>query len=308
MEFLDYYKILELERTAQLAEIKKAYRKLALKFHPDKNQSDNKTHDKFIQIQEAYEVLKDAEKKRKYDQLYDIRKTNQKKTYNYDTTSSNYSNYSSYDDEVYDPTADEEDSFFSSFFKHFFSRKKDKYNYSHLYKGKDIKGNITIDLEEAFLGSNRVVNVYAEKLRIKIKPGTYHQQVIKVNGKGAYSEIGTERGDLYIKILISPHKIFSRNGDNLYRDVNVGIYTAILGGKIQFETLHGKVIIAIPRGAKEGSQLRVKGKGMPKYDNPKAFGDLLVKIKYKMPARLTDEEISLLGKLKDISSKKGKQA
>lgn len=301
MEFLDYYTILGVQRTSLPADIKKAYRKLALKYHPDKNLSNPKAHEKFVQIQEAYEVLKDADKKRKYDQLYDIRKNTQKKSYDFETS---YNSYANFEDDSYESSDSDEDSFFSTFFKHFFSRKKGKYDYSDFYQGRDIKGKITIDLEEAFLGSTRVVTVYAENLRIKIKPGTYDQQVIKVKGKGAYSEIGTSRGDLYIRIIIRPHKIFSRKGDNLYRDINVGIYTAILGGKIQFETLHGKVIIAVPRGAKEGSQLRVKGKGMPKYNNPKEFGDLMVKIKYKMPVGLSDEEIGLLEKLKELDKKK----
>jgi len=308
MVFQDYYKVLGLSRTAKLNDIKKAYRKMALKYHPDKNQSNPKAKEEFIKIQEAYEVLKDTNKKKKYDQLYDLKQSGPKasKSYSYDTGYDSYSDYygfSNYKKDAYE-SDDEEESIFSTFFKHFFSRKKKRYDYAYLYKGKDSKGKVTIELEEAFLGSNRIVSVYNEKLRIKIKPGTQDQQLIKIKGKGAYAEMGTARGDLIVRIIIAPHKIFKRMDDDLYRDIKVGIYTAILGGKIQFETLHGKVVIAIPRGANAGSKLRVKGKGMPKNTNPKQFGDLYVRIQYKMPVSLTNEEISLLKKLKNISAKK----
>ena len=210
MLFLDYYKVLEVDRKADLSDIKKAYRKMALKYHPDKNQSNPKAQEDFIKIQEAYEVLKDVDKKKKYDQLYDLKQsgTKAKESYSYDTGYDSYSDYygfSDYSKDAYDSDG-EEDSIFSTFFKHFFSRKKKRYDYSYLYKGKDSKGKITIELEEAFLGSNRIVAVYSEKLRIKIKPGTYHQQLIKIKGKGSYAEMGTERGDLIVRILINPHK------------------------------------------------------------------------------------------------------
>jgi curved DNA-binding protein len=199
---------------------------------------------------------------------------------------------------------DEDSGLFSNFFRQFFSRKKSKYDYSYLYKGKDVKGKISIDLEEAFLGSERVIKVFNENLRIKIKPGVKNHQVIKVKNKGAYGDLGAQRGDLIITILIKPNQIFKRKENDLYREINISIYTAILGGKIQFETLHGSVIIGIPEGTKEGAQLRVKGKGMPLYSNAKEFGDLYVKIQYKMPVSLTDEEKSLLNKLKEINKLK----
>ncbi len=307
MIFQDYYNVLGVGRTANIADIKKAYRKLALKYHPDKNQSNPKSKEEFIKIQEAYEVLKDAGKKKKYDELYDLKKAEPKSTQSksYDNLYDTYSDYYGFSDYSKDAYETEgEESFFSSFFKHFFSRRKKQYDYSYLYKGKDSKGKITIDLEEAFLGSNRIVSIHVEKLRIKIKPGTYDQQVIKIKGKGDYAQLGTTRGDLIVRIIISPHKIFKRKGDDLYRDVNVGIYTAVLGGKIQFETLHGKVIIAIPHLAKDGAKLRVKGKGMPNYMNPTHFGDLYVRIRHKMPTSLTQEEINLLSKLKELNAKK----
>ncbi len=308
MVFQDYYKVLGIERSATLADVKKSYRKLALKYHPDKNQTNPKAQEEFIKIQEAYEVLKDTVKRKKYDELYDLKKSEPKtkQSYSYDNLYDSYSDYYGFTNSKDTYETDDDESIFSTFFKHFFARKKKRYDYSYLYNGKDSKGKITIDLEEAFLGSNRIVSVLGEKLRIKIKPGTYDQQVIKIKGKGDYAEIGTARGDLIVRIIINPHKIFKRKDDDLYRDVEVGIYTAIMGGKIQFETLHGKVVVMVPRFAKDGAKLRVKGKGMPNYNNPAQFGDLYVRIKHKMPVSLTNEEISLLKKLKDLNTKKGK--
>jgi len=304
MDFQDYYKILGIERSAKTAEIKKAYRQLALKLHPDKNQDNPNAHEQFVKIQEAYNVLQDSQKKIKYDQLYDIKakvrnSTNQTRSKNY-----TYTGFTDYDSDLETSENDYDGGLFSGLFGQFFSKKKSKYDYSYLYKGKDLKGKISIDLEEAFLGSDRIITVYNEKLRIKIKKGVKNEQVIKVKGKGAYGELGKQRGDLYITIKINPNINFTRKDNNLYRDINVNIYSAILGGKIQFETLHGSVIITIPEGTLSGTQLRVKGKGMPKYSNPSECGDLYVNILHKMPVGLTEEEKNLLKKLKEISNHK----
>jgi curved DNA-binding protein len=309
MDFQDYYKTLGVERSAKTAEIKKAYRQLALKFHPDKNRDNPKAHEQFLKIQEAYEVLQDTTKRQKYDQLYDIRakaksSNFQEKTYQKYSNKYSYSGFTEQEKDVNETDAEDDNGVFSSFFKQFFSRKKSKYDYSYLYKGKDLKGKVSIELEEAFLGADKIVTVYKEKLRIKIKKGVKNNQIIKVKGKGAYGELGAQRGDLYITISISPNDIFKRKDNDLFRDINVNIYTAILGGKIQFETLHGSVIIGIPEGTKAGTQLRVKGKGMPIYSNPDEYGDLYVTIQHKMPVGMTEEEKSLLKKLKEISSKK----
>lgn len=298
MEFQDYYKILGIERNASEVDVKKAYRKLALKLHPDKNPENPKAHESFLKIQEAYAVLKETDKKQKYDQLYDLTK---KKKAEPNFNSKFYEDYSDLKDDFVDKSKDTEYGFFSTFFKYFFARKKDRSDFSYLYKGKDIQGNITIDLEEAFLGSDRIVTLYAEKLRIKIRPGVDNDQLIKIKDKGAYGELGAQRGDLFVRILVKPHHLFKRKNDDLYRTISISIYTAILGGKVQFETLHGRVSITVPQGVKPGIQLRVKGKGMPKYLNSNEFGDLFVKIQYKMPDNLTDEENQLLNRLRDIN-------
>jgi curved DNA-binding protein len=309
MDFQDYYKILGVDRSAKLAEIKKAYRQLALKYHPDKNRDNPKAHEQFIKIQEAYEVLQDSNKKLKYDQLYDIRSkakstTYQKTTYQKASNKYTYTGFEEEEEDLSENAANDDNGVFSSFFRQFFSKKKNNYDYSNLYKGKDLKGKVIIELEEAFLGAERIVTVYSEKLRIKIKKGVKNNQIVKIKGKGAYGELGTQRGDLFITISIKSNEIFKRKENDLYRDINVNIFTAILGGKIQFETLHGSVIIGLPEGTLAGTQLRVKGKGMPNYSNPNEYGDLYVNIQHKMPVSLTDEEKKLLKRLKEISSNK----
>ncbi len=326
MKFQDYYSILGVDKKADIKDIKKAYRKLAIKYHPDKNPSNiEKAKEQFLRVQEAYEVLQDAKKREKYDRLYDIEQQCKSNSSSFEY-SSNYSGAnSSYDDadpiykdykEYYgfknsksrteDYNTDEDEGFFSMFFRYFFGNKRKRYDYSYLKKGKDRKGKITIELEEAFMGTEKIITVFDEKLRIKIKPGIKDQQVLRVKNKGYFSELNGERGDLMARIVINPHPIYMRKGNNLYRDINVSIYTAIVGGNVQIETLHGKVVIAIPQFVKAGTQLRVKDKGMPFYKNPNLIGDLFVTINYKMPTSLSDEEIKLLKKLRELNANKMK--
>ncbi len=324
MKFQDYYNILGVDKKADSKEIKKAYRKLAIKYHPDKNPDNTQAaKEKFLRIQEAYEVLQDEAKRKKYDRLYDIEQKRKSEPFtsssdysytggdDYDYADTMYTDYrdyygfsknkTTYDD--YDTDNDDE-GFFSMFFKYFFGNMRKRYDYSYLKKGKNKKGKITIELEEAFVGSEKIVTAFEEKLRLKIKPGIKDQQVLKVRNKGYFSELSGERGDLLVRIVINPHPIYTRKGNNLYRDINVSIYTAIMGGKVQFDTLHGKVIIKIPQGVKAGTQLRVEGKGMPFYNNPNLVGDLYVTVNYKMPTSLTDEEVELLKQLRDVNAKK----
>ncbi|RLD66400.1 MAG: J domain-containing protein [Bacteroidetes bacterium] len=233
MQFQNYYNILGVKNTASQTDIKKAYRKLALKYHPDKNEDKVKSKEKFIKIKEAYEVLKDTDKRQKFDNL--IKQA--KQTYNNTTTQQNYykSDYTKYKEDLYRDVyaRDETDSLFSSFFNYFFGRKKSRSSYSFLYNGKDIKGKITIDFEEAFTGSNRILNVVGEKLRVTIKPGVKNNHLLKLKNKGDYSELGTNRGDLIVRIKINPHSIYKRKLNDLYRDIFVNIYTVLLGGKVK---------------------------------------------------------------------------
>ena len=304
MKFQDYYKILGVEKTASLAQIKKAYRKLALKYHPDKNEEKAKAKEKFLKIKEAYEVLKDPEKRKKYDDLIRQKKRTKKATYTQQDYHQQYKKQQKAQSYTYDDKYDDSDSLFSSFFNYFFGKRKKRTNYSSLYQGKDIKGKISIDLIEAFTGSTRILNVHGEKLRLSIKPGIKNEHQLKIAKKGAYSELGTNRGDLYVKIKINPHAIYKRKQNDLYRDIFINIYTIMLGGKVKLNTFHGEKIIVIPKGLEYTKQLRIKNAGMPFYGAPDKFGDLYLRVKYKLPEHLSEKETSMLKKLRQINSKR----
>ncbi len=312
MDFKNYYSSLGIAPTATQDEIKKAYRKLAKQYHPDKN-PDNKTNaeEKFKEITEAYEVLSDPEKRKKYDKLIGQRKksTNYSKQtsssyshYDYDTTTDYGSSSSKYDDLF----EDEDWKFdygnirdkFSDFFKQFFGRSEYKSeNYEEILRGEDIKGKITIGLDEAYKGSTRILTIGGEKLRLKIKPGSRSDQIIKIKGYGKVSEYDGERGDLYVRIIVKPHTGFKRIEDDLYADLKVSIYKILLGSKLTVDTLEGKAEISLPKGIKQGKQLRLSGKGMPMYDQPEQKGDLYFRVLYDIPAQLSEREKKLVEEL-----------
>ena len=323
MEFKDYYKILGVEPTATADEIKKAYRKLAIQYHPDKNQGDKAAEEKFKEISEAYDVLSDPEKRKKYDmmrqggfgaggfggfggaggfgggQTYYTSGENLEDILNDLFGGGQQTNFGGFSD------------FFQAFFGGGGRRKKSSSGHTYQQqtktKGEDIVGKITKTLEEAFHGSTRILDVNGEKLRIKIKPGVRNNQMLRIKGKGHPSPYGGERGDLYVRIEILPHPVFRREGNDLYTELEVDIFTVMLGGKATIKTIDGKEIaIKIPAGVPYGQTLRLKGLGMPDYDKPKHRGDLYVKIKYHIPKDLTDKEKKKLQEVYE-SYKKRKQ-
>jgi len=314
MNFKDYYKILGVERNATLDQIKKAYRTLAMKYHPDKNQGDKSSEEKFKEIAEAYTVLSDPQKRKEYDNLsssqsYANQNANTGYTYDWEKDYRGQDLYAEEDELLRDLYTREESGGFSDFFRQFFGQKSKKSPeyYESLFKGEDSKGKITIDLEEAYLSSTRILNINNEKLRLKVKAGVKNEQILKVKGKGKPSKHVTgEPGDLYIRIVIKPHPIFTRKGDDLYCEITTDIYTMILGGKINIKTFKGDMALTIPQGIKQGKSVRIKGLGMPVYDNPTTYGDLYVKPKYELPTNLTPEEIQLLKQLHEIQKTKAK--
>jgi len=296
MLFKDYYKILGVKNNASEEEIKKAYRKLAMIYHPDKNDGDKKAEEKFKEIVEAYEVLSNPSKRAEFDSF--LGKKTQRTQYSY-----TYKSQQSTKDDLFwdDLVSKYKRGPFSDFFKKFF----DKSGNSGIFKGDDVKGKITIDLNEAFHGSTRILTLGGEKLRMQIKPGTKDEQLLKIPGKGKKSAIANgSPGDLYVRIVIQKHDIFERIEDDLYTSVNVDIYTILLGGKILINTLKGDINIDIPQGCSYGKQLRLKGLGMPKYDNHDKFGDLYLKVIYSIPKNLSQKEKNLLNELYAMNKSK----
>lgn len=290
MQFKDYYKILEVNKNATADEIKKSYRRLAMTYHPDRNPGDHSAEEKFKEINEAYDVLSDAEKRKKFDVMLDGKENSD----DFYTRSSQKNTHSS--DESWFSRASKGG--YSEFFNSFFRN-------SSLFKGDNFTGKISISLEEAYHGSTRILNVLGNELRIKIKPGIQDDTLLKIPEKGYPGVAGGRNGDLYVRVGVdNKNPLFIRRGDELFSEVFVDIYTVMLGGYIMISTFSGNIKIAVPQGVEYGKQLRIKGKGMPVYNTPGQFGDLFVKIKYSLPKNITDQERKMIEQLRELRTSK----
>jgi curved DNA-binding protein len=291
MEYKDYYKTLGVDKSASQEEIKKAYRKLAVKYHPDKNQGNKAAEDKFKEISEAYEVLSAPENRKKYDQLganwkqYEQQGQRTQQQYEFNG------------DDIFGEGG------FSDFFKSFFGgaagggRSQSFGNAQRDMPGGDLVGELQISFQEAYNGTERIVDLGTEKLRLKIKPGAYEGLKLKMKGKGQMGRSG-KAGDLYITVHVQPNIIYRRQGDDLYMDLAVDVFTLMLGDKIPVTTLSGVLHITIPEGTQNGKQLRLKGKGMPVYGKAEQ-GDLYIKMEARLPEKLTKEQKQLISKLRE---------
>lgn len=315
MNYKDYYKILGVKKDASKKEIKKAYRKLAGKYHPDKNQGDKAAEEKFKEINEANEVLGNAEKRKKYDALgsnweaYQQGGGDWKQYAQQGRQRGGRSGGQSFSFEG-DPSEFFGNSGHSSFFDMFFGdgagegfSRQDRGQSQGGFKGQSVEAELPITLLEAYQGSKRTFELSGKKMRITIKPGSYDGQRLRLKGKGQPGANGGAAGDLFIILKIQTDPRFERDGDNLKFNANVDLYTAILGGKIEVPTMTGSVKMPIPKGSESGKVFRLKDKGMPKYDKEKKHGNLLVKLNVKMPTKLTTEEEELFKKLQAIRKK-----
>jgi curved DNA-binding protein len=307
MDYKDYYKILGVSKTARPDEIKKAYRKLAVKNHPDKNPGDKGAEERFKEISEAYDVLGDPEKRKKYDSMGENwgnfqesnnarqrRSTHGGQQYHYE--------YGSDPSEFFNSSEG-----FSDFFESFFGRgAKHEHagfasDFDFAQPGGDLAGELLLTLQEAYDGTKRVVDINGDKIRVAIKPGAYDGLQLKVKGKGEKSASGGGAGNLYLTVRIQDHPVFKRKGDNIYMDMPVDLFTALLGGKQEVITLSGKLQLTIPEGTQNGKTLRLAGKGMPVYGKAGCYGDLYVKINVVLPTYLTAEQKDVVRKLKEMS-------
>lgn len=303
MEYKDYYKILGVDKKATQDEIKKAYRKLALKYHPDKNPGNTLAEEKFKDIGEAHEVLRDPVKRKKYDQLganwkeyqqagfdpsaYGSRRGRQGGQYHYDFHG--------------DPSEIFGGHGFSDFFESFFGESNRGFQgfsgFEQDIPGSDLAGAVSISLLEAFLGTVRIIDLGNEKIRVNIKPGAYDGLKLRIKGKGQKGTRG-KAGNLYLTVRVQPHSDYKRIGNDLQMEVTIDIFTALLGGKKEVKTLSRKVNITIPAGTQNGKILRLKGEGMPVYAKS-GYGDLLVKLKVHIPEQLSLEQKEMIVKLRD---------
>lgn len=316
----DYYDILGVNKNASDEEIKKAYRKLAKQYHPDRNPDDKEAEQKFKDISEAFEVLGDQEKRKQYDRFGEDWKHYQ------DAggqgagarggaaggfTGDPFGGGRTYTFYEGDPGAFGSTDFggFEDIFETFFgggaggfSERRGRKGRTAAFKGEDQQAELTITLEDAYQGAKKLVEVNGKKLRFRVKPGARDGQTIRIRGKGKPGVNGGEPGDLYITFRIAPHPEFERKGDDLYKDLYVDLYTAVLGGKKAIDTLGGRLTVKIPAGTDSGKKLRLRGKGMPVSGSSNKYGDLYVRVLIQTPERLSDKEKQLFEQLKEMRS------
>lgn len=286
MDFIDYYKILEISKSASDADIKKAYRKLARKHHPDLNPNDKEAQVKFQQINEANEVLSDPEKRKKYDQFgKDWKQADQFKQQNRQQKGNTNFNYNSEGD-------------FSSFFESMFSG--GGRNNATKYRGQDYQTEIKLALSDVLQKHQQTLNVNGKKLRITVPAGVQNQQVIKLKGQGAQGINGGPNGDLYVTFVIANQSKFNRIGNDLSTIASIDLYTAILGGETTIETLNGKVKLKVAPETQPGTKIRLKGKGFPVYKKEGEMGDLYITYDVKLPTNLSEKQKELFLQLANI--------
>jgi curved DNA-binding protein len=292
MVFLDYYKILGIDKNATPKDIKSAYRKLARKYHPDLNPNDKNAKNNFQQINEANEVLSDPEKRKKYDQYgKDWQHAEEfEKSKQYQEQSSNYQ------EPRYSGAQHEGD--FSDFFEYMFGGSAGTGRGRQVkYRGEDFNAELHLDLDDAFKTHKQTLTVNGENIRITIPAGIENGQTIKIPGHGGQGVNGGPDGDLYITFSIANHPDIKRLGNDLFTKVDLDLYKAVLGGEITIDTLKGKVKLKVKPETQNGSRVKLKGMGFPVYKNEGHFGDLYVTYNIKIPTNLTDKQKKLFTEL-----------
>ena len=312
MEFKDYYKILGVEKSATKVEISKAFRKLALKYHPDKNPNDKAAEEKFKEITEAHEVLSDPEKRKKYDALGANWNRYQTSGGGFEDFFSQFGGRRSGGGTTFEYSGDFGDLFggtsgFSDFFETLFGhrggRGSDFFRGQRgAERGQDFEATLYTSLEEAYNGTTKEVLINGKKIRIKINPGTHDGDKLRLKEQGGASRTGHGSGDLYLTIKITKHPFYEIDGDDLYYDLVIELYTAVLGGKKKVKLINGKTInLDIPKGTDSGSLFRIGKFGLTKSGSDER-GGLFVRIKIDTPKNLSKKEIELfkeLSKLRD---------
>ena len=296
MAFIDYYKVLGVERDASQEEIKKAYRKLAKKYHPDINRENPQAQERFQEINEANEVLGDAEKRRRYDEYGEHWKhseefeAQQRNAHGFGGGAQEFGfgGFGGFGD--FGRSAGNQ-SGFSDFFEQLFGGA-----YRRQQPADDLQATLQLTLAEAATTHKRILEINGEKIAITIPAGIADGQKIRVKGRGGKSSDGTRRGDLYITFSIEPDSRFTREGDDLYTTVVCDLYTLLLGGEAVVPTIAGSVKAKVKAGTQPGTKLRLRGKGMPHYRREGA-GDLIVEIKVVLP-QLNAEQMEMVRKVK----------
>ena len=294
MAFVDYYNILGVDKKASPEDIKKAYRKLARKYHPDINPNDDVAKQKFQEINEANEVLTDAEKRKKYDQYGEHWKNAD--SYRQDQARPNRSSNSPFESSDFGYSGNYDEEQFSDFFEQMFGNRRGGGRKTK-FRGNDITAELEITLQAAFTNHQQTFNINGKNIRITIPAGIEDRQKIRLTGQGSPGVNGGPSGDLYIAIHIIPSTEYTRKGNDLYTDIPIDLYTMLLGGETLIETFAGKIKVKIKPETQNGTVVRLKGKGFPLYKKEGQFGDLFIKLQAKLPTAISDEEKALIKKL-----------
>ena len=291
MEFVDYYKILEVDKSASEDDIKKAYRKLARKLHPDLNPNDKEANKKFQQVNEANEVLSDAEKRKKYDQYgkdwQHADQFNQQRQQQRSSQSGGSQGFGG-----------EGDGDFSNFFESLFGGSGRSRQTK--FRGQDYNSELQLNLIDALETHKQTITVDGKNLRITIPAGIENGQIIKLKGHGASGVNGGPAGDLFITFVIANHPLFKRAANDLYMHASIDLYTALLGGETTIDTLTGKLKLKVAPETQHNTKIRLKGKGFPIYKKEGEFGDLYVTYDVKLPVNLNEEQKALFTELSKI--------
>jgi len=295
--YIDYYKILGVDKNATQKDIKSAYRKLARKFHPDLNPNDKDAKKNFQQINEANEVLSDPEKRKKYDQYgEDWKHAEEFKNagqYQQQSSESHGQRYQGARDEG------EFSDFFESLFGGFGGAGRSR---QVKYRGEDYNAELHLELIDAYEAHQQTLTVNGKKIRITIPAGIENGQTIKIAGHGGPGINGGPNGDIYITFLIANNPTFKRSGNDLYTKADLDLYTAVLGGQITIDTLNGKVKLKVNPETQNGSKVKLKGKGFPVYKSKGQSGDLYITYMIKIPTNLTEKEKKLFTELSKSQS------
>lgn len=300
MDYIDYYKVLGIAKNASEKEIKKAYRKLARQYHPDVNPNDANAEQKFKQVNEANEVLSDPEKRKKYDQYgkdwmhaEEFEKARSRQQSSRSTSGQQYAD-------------DFGGGNFSDFFESMFggggfSGGEDFARGGRVkFRGQDFNAELRLQLRDAFKTQKQTLTVNGKNIRITIPAGIENGQTIKIKGHGGPGRNGGPNGDLYITFTIENSTQFRRDGSNLYKTIDLDMYTAVLGGELTTETFDGKVKLKIKPETQNGAVVKLKGKGFPIYKQEGRHGDLFITYNIKTPSNLTAREKELFQELASL--------
>lgn len=289
----DYYKILGVNKDASGKDIKKAYRKLAKQYHPDANPNNPGAEARFKEINEAYEVLGDDQKRAQYDRL-----------------GPNFADFSRFQDAGGNPYAnsysnvDMNDSAFGDIFESLFggmgrgAAPRGGRSAGFNVPGRDLEHEVSISLREAYEGATRFITKGDRRIKVTIPRGATNGTKVRLTGEGEPGMGAARPGDLYLVVTVEPDSQYERSGDDLTTEVKVDMFTALLGGEITVPTLGGPVNLKIPPGTQSGTKFRISGKGMPSLRKPAEFGSLYARVLITVPKNLTEHQRELVNQLK----------